>query len=163
MKKYLPFAIGLLLALASVSLAQETKPATPAPSPTPKPAISKAQLQRQLIATEKKLWEGWKNKDVKPFKTSLAADSIMVGDTGTANKATALKEMATGAGCDVKSYELSEFKLTMINSGAALLTYKGSAEGTCGGAPIPTVWASSVFVNRGGHWLAFSHQETTAK
>jgi hypothetical protein len=40
------------------------------------------------------------------------------------------------------------------------LTYKGVADGTCGGTAIPPVWASSIWVNRGGKWSAASHQET---
>src|SRR2546427_4064928 len=123
MKKYLPFAIGLIIALASISFGQEaTKPA-PSPSPKPKPAMSKAQIQRNLVATEKKLWEAWKNKDVKPFKAMIAADGVGIGESGVHNKADLLKEVSSGA-CDIKSYDLSEFKVTMLNSGAALLTYK---------------------------------------
>src|SRR2546427_7682933 len=110
MKKYLPFAIGLIIALASISFGQEaTKPA-PSPSPKPKPAMSKAQIQRNLVATEKKLWEAWKNKDPKPFKATLAADSIMVGESGVSDKAAAVKEI-TEMPCEVKSYTLSDFKL----------------------------------------------------
>lgn len=162
MKKQLPFAIGLLLMIASVSLAQETAKPTPSPSPKPKPAMSKAQIQRNLIATEKKLWEAWKNKDAKPFKLTVAADAVMIDPNGVSNKEASIKSI-TSADCSIKSYELSEFKLTMINSSAALLTYKGVADGMCGQSALPPVWASTVFVNRGGKWYAFSHQETTTK
>ena len=80
MKKRFPFAIGLVLFIASVCIAQTQT--TPSPSPSPKPAMSKAQIQKNLIATEKKLWEAWKNKDVKPFKAALPTDAITVSDTG---------------------------------------------------------------------------------
>jgi len=85
-----------------------------------------------------------------------------VGDAGTADKAQAIKGI-TGMDCDVKSYSLSDFKLNMPSSNVALLTYKGTAEGTCGGTAIPVAWASSLFVNRGGKWYAYSHQETPVK
>lgn len=162
MKKYLPLAVTLLLALASVVSAQDATKPTPEASPKPKPAMSKAQIQKNLVATEKKLWEAWKNKDPKPFKAWVAADSIGIGDQGTQNKAALLKDIAAG-GCEVKSFELSEFKLTMIDSDAAVLTYKGTADGTCGGVPIPAAWASSTYVRRGGKWWAITHQETPAK
>ena len=164
MKKYLPFAFTLLLASASVSLGQVTpKPAaSPSPSPAPKPAMSKAQIQRSLIATERRLWDAWKNKDTKPYKTTLAADSIMIGDSGIADKATAIQGI-TSMDCTVKSYSLSDFKLSMASPTVAMLIYKGTVEGTCGGTAIPTVWASSVYVNRGGKWYAFSHQESNSK
>jgi hypothetical protein len=159
MRKYLPFAALLILALASISFAQEP---APSPSPKPKPKMSKAQIQKNLAAAETKLWEAWKNKDVKPFKSALSADFVMIEDSGVSGKDAAIKEIASMP-CEVKSYTLSDWKLTMINSGTALLTYKGTVSGTCGGTPIPTVWASSIWVNRGGKWMASSHQETPVK
>ena len=64
----------------------------------------------------------------------------------------------------MKSFELSDLKVTFLNSSAALLTYKAISDATCAGQPVPpTVWASSAYVMRGGKWLAASHQETPAK
>jgi len=157
MNRYLPLSALLLLALASISIAQTTPAASP--SPSPKPAMSKAQVRGRIIATEKKLWEAWKNKDAKPFKANLSADSVMIGDRGVSGKNDAIQGLTT-APCEVKSYELSDFKVTFLSPGTALVTYKGTAEGTCAGTAIPTVWASSVYVNHGGRWLAASHQET---
>src|SRR6185295_17030918 len=87
MTKRLPLVIVLILFLTSLAYAQES---TPSPSPAPKPAMSRAQSQRIIIATEKKLWEAWKTKDSKPFKANLSADSIMIGDEGVADKTTAI-------------------------------------------------------------------------
>jgi hypothetical protein len=159
MKKYLPCAFTLLLALASVSLGQTP---TPSPSPSPKPAMSKAQIQRNLVATEKKLWEAWKNKDAKPFKATLAADSVMVGEGGVAGKTDSVAAI-TGMDCTVKSYTLTDFKMAMASPTVAFLTYKAVVDGTCGGNAVPAVWASSIYVNRGGKWYAFSHQESNIK
>jgi len=160
MKRRVPLAIGFVLVVASIAFAQE---ATPAPSPAPKPAMSRAQSQKIIVATEKKLWEAWKKQDSKPFKAYLSADSLMVSDNGVANKAASLKEMSSMQ-CDVKSYDLSDIKVTFFSSDAAFLTYKASQNGTCGGQTVPpAVWASSLYVRRGGKWYAASHQETTAK
>src|SRR6476619_7578112 len=100
MKFRLILAIVLTFLFTSVARSQE--PAA-SPSPAPKPAMSRAQSQRTIIATEKKLWEAWKNKDFKLFKSTLSADSVMIGDTGVATKTDALKAME-GAPCEVKSY-----------------------------------------------------------
>lgn len=156
MRRFLPFAAALILALASISLAQE---ATPAPSPKPRPRLNKAQLLKQLSAIDMRLWEAWKNKDSKPFMAALSANSVMVDGTGVSGKQDVVKNMAAMP-CDVKSYELSDWKLTMLDADAALVTYKGTADGTCGGQPIPPVWASSIFVRQGGKWKAAFHQET---
>jgi len=160
MRRLIPLVASLILCFATLALGQET---TPAPSPSPKPAMTKAQSQKLIVSTEKKLWEAWKAKDTKPFKSYLAADSVMIGDAGVATKTEALKELE-GMGCDVKSYELSDIKVTFLNNDAALMTYKAAQDGTCNGQAIPaSVWASSAYVKRGGKWFAASHQETPAK
>jgi hypothetical protein len=159
MKRLLPLAALLVMAFASLTFAQPQATASPSPAPKPKPRMSKAQLLKRLSASETKLWEAWKNKDSKPFQATLSADSVMIGGGGTQSKADAIKGI-TSDECQVTSYTLSDWKLTMIDSDAALLTYKGAATGTCGGQPIPTAWASTVWVKRGKGWQAFSHQET---
>jgi hypothetical protein len=160
MIKQLPLVIVLTLFLTSLAYAQES---TPSPSPSPKPAMSKAQSQRVIIATEKKLWEAFKNNDNKPFKAYLANDSVMISDTGVTTKAAVVKDIGSG-GCDVKSYELSDIKVAFINSSTAIMTYKSTQDGTCGGQTLPpAAWSSSVYIMRGGKWLAVSHQETVAK
>ena len=162
MTKRLPLVIVLILFFTALAYAQAPTP-SPSPSASPKPGMSKAQSQRAIIATEKKLWAAWKNKDMKPFKANLSADSIMVGDMGVADKAAAIKDLESG-GCEVKSYELSDIKVMFLNSTAALITYKGTQDATCGGQQLPAaVWATSAYVMRGGKWLAASHQETPAK
>ena len=115
------------------------------------------------IAIEKNLWEAWKNKDMKPFRANLADDAVMIGDGGVADKKTSLSAME-GMACEVKTYELSDLKVTFLNNSAAILTYKSTQDATCAGQAVPpTVWSSSVYVMRGGRWYAVAHQETTAK
>jgi uncharacterized protein DUF4440 len=161
MKKHL-LAAGILLAFASVCFAQpQATQATPSPSPKPKTALSKAQMLKALSTAERKLWDAFKNKDPKPFKTGLTADAFALSENGIEKKEDTLK-MIPQAPCEIKSYELSDWKLTMINS-SALVTYKGKTDGTCAGQAIPTVWCSTLYVNRGGKWLAIFHTETPAK
>jgi|SRR5215831_4428693 len=159
--KKLFLAALCVLAFATFSFAQEAT-ASPSPSPKPKPRLSKAQLQKKLQANETVLWNAWKDKDDKPFNNFLAVDSVMVGGTGVAGKKDVAGAMAS-VPCEIKSFTLSDWKLTMVDPNHAFLTYKGVADGTCGGKPIPPVWASSLWVNRKGKWLAFSHQETNVE
>jgi len=125
-------------------------------------AMSKAQMLKTLSTAEKKLWDAFKNKDPKPFKTGLTADAFALSENGIEKKEDTVKMLPT-APCEIKSYELSDWKLTTINSSTALVTYKGKTDGTCAGQPIPTVWCSTIYVNRGGKWLALFHQETPTK
>jgi hypothetical protein len=156
------FSLVLLLTLAFASLTHAQEP-TASPSPAPKPAMSKAQSQKTIIATERKLWDAWKAQDVKPFRANLSTDTVLIGDTGVADKETVLKMIGAG-GCEVKSVSLSDIKIKFVASNVAVITYKAAQEGTCAGEALPaSVWASSVYVKRGNKWWAVSHQETTAK
>ncbi len=159
----LPLVIVLTLVFASFAHAQTTGTASPSPSPSPKPAMSRAQSQRAIIAIERKLWEAWKNKDMKPFRANLTADAVMIGDRGVADKKASISAME-GTPCDVKTYELSDIKVTFLNSSTAILTYKSTQDATCGAEAVPpTAWSSSVYVMRGGRWYAAAHQETPGK
>jgi hypothetical protein len=164
MKRHLPLAALLLLAFATLGIAQpqDATSATPAAKPKPKPAFSRAVLLRMLSAKETSLWEAWKNKQSRPFELNLASEAVMISEQGVGSKKETVAMMASMP-CDVKSFTLSDWKLTIVDRDAALLTYKGAAEGTCMGEAIPTAWASSLWVNRRGRWLAFSHQETPVK
>ena|SRR5437773_9965281 len=162
MKRHLPLAALLVLAFATFCFAQPQATPSPSPSPKAKPKMTKAQLLKKLSANETALWNAWKNKDAKPFQNSLAADGVMIGAEGVGTKADVVQMMGSSP-CEIKSFNLSDWKISMVNSDAAVLTYKGTADGTCAGQPIPTVWASSLWVNRKGRWVAFSHQETSVK
>lgn len=163
MKKHLPFAALLVFAFATFCFAQPQAAASPSPSPKPKPRMTKARILKKLSANETALWNAWKNKDAKPFQMWLSADSVNVGDQGVGTKKE-ITEMMASMPCEVKSFSLSDWKLTMVDSDAAIITYKGTQDGICGGTALPAaVWASSVWVNRKGKWQAAFHQETPAK
>ncbi len=163
MKRYLPLAAILVMVFATLCVAQPQATASPSPSPKPKPRLSKAALLKKLSANETALWNAWKSKDAKPFQMLLSADSVMVGDQGVGTKKE-VTEMIPSAPCEVKSFTLSDWKLTMVDSDAALISYKGTQDGTCAGTALPSaVWASSLWVNRKGKWTAAFHQETPAK
>jgi len=40
----------------------------------------------------------------------------------------------------------------MITKDAAILTFKGVADGTCEGNPLGAVWATSIYVKDGDTW-----------
>jgi Domain of unknown function (DUF4440) len=162
MKRHLPLAALLVLAFATFCLAQPQATPSPSPSPKPKPKMTKAQLLKKLSANETALWNAWKNKDAKPFQNWLAADGVMIGEEGVGTKQDVLQMMGANP-CEIKAFTLSDWKLSMVDPNTAVVTYKGVADGTCGGQPVPPVWASSLWINRKGKWMAFTHQESNIK
>jgi hypothetical protein len=68
-----------------------------------------------------------------------------------ATKADALKNWS-GAGCDVKSAGVTDAVATMLSPTAGILTFKGTADGTCYGQKVGSIWVTSVYVKDGERW-----------
>lgn len=122
-----------------------------------KPAAPTAE---SLIALDTKAWEAWKNKDGKYFETFLADVQMISGQGGkTMSKAEVVKEISENKD-DVKTFTLSEPRVTPVSADVAVLTYKAVVDGTSNGKPIPSpLTAATVFVKSGSDWKAAYHNE----
>lgn len=145
--------------------AEGAKPAPPAPksSESPAAAATADALTDTLMAIEKTGWEAWKARDAKKLSDMTASDLAYVDWTGnfTGNKADTIKAW-TEPKCDIKSVSLSDGKATMITGDAAILTFKGGGDGTCGGNPIKTIWQTSIYVKEADTWKPVFMFETPA-
>jgi hypothetical protein len=120
-------------------------------------------LKETLVNLEKQSWEAWKRRDGKFFQEFLSDDHVEVGFNGVTNKARVVAGVGSPV-CVVKSYTVETFELTMIDANTALLTYHAEQDTTCGGNAVPSpVWASSLYVKRGGHWLNAFYQQTQTR
>jgi hypothetical protein len=142
------------LALASLLPAQSAQPAAQSAQP------DKVALKEILADLEKRSWEAWKNHDGKFFEGFLSDDHVEVGFGGPTNKATVVTGVASPT-CNVKSYTVDKFELTLLETNTALLTYHAAQDTTCGGKAVPSpVWVSSLYIKRGGRWLNVLYQQT---
>ena len=107
-----------------------------------------------LLAVEKTVWEAWRAHDGKKLEELTAQDISFINIFGTyfATKADALKDW-TGAGCDVKSVSVTEGVRTMLSPTTSILTFNGSADGTCSGQEVNSIiWGTSIYVKHGDAW-----------
>ncbi|HLA95660.1 MAG TPA: nuclear transport factor 2 family protein [Pyrinomonadaceae bacterium] len=116
-------------------------------------------LTESLLAVEKKSWEAWKTQDAKPLEQELSKDFVAVSSTGRTDKAATIKEW-TESKCDVKSYSLTDAKSVSLNATTALLTFRGNAEGTCGGEPLSNLWGTTLFIKEGDAWKPVFYMST---
>jgi hypothetical protein len=113
-----------------------------------------------LVTLEKSAYEAWKSKDAKFWDTFLSDKFVGYGSSGKLDKASATKEY-TGADCEIKSYALSDEQMKPLGNHAALITYKGTVDGTCGGQKVPAnSWAAAVYVREGDRWKGVFHAES---
>ncbi|MEO6655844.1 MAG: nuclear transport factor 2 family protein [Pyrinomonadaceae bacterium] len=125
---------------------------------TAKP-VAAAPTKEALMTLEKGGWEAWKNRDTKWSEENYSAKGVGFGKDGRQDKAAMIKAM-TEAKCDIKSYSLSDDQMTMLGADVAVLTFKGTQDGTCDGKKVPAaVWASSVYVRESDKWKALLYVE----
>jgi hypothetical protein len=114
-----------------------------------------------LVTLEKSAYAAWKSKDAKFWDTFLSSKFVGWGSSGRLDKASATKEF-TGTDCAIKSYVLSDEKMSPLDKGAALITYKITVDGTCDGQEVPAnSWAASVYVRDGDKWKGAFHAEAS--
>jgi hypothetical protein len=110
-----------------------------------------------LVALEKSSYEAWKSKDAKFWGTFLSDKFVGYGSSGKLDKASATREY-TGVDCEIKSYALSDEQMKPLGNDAALITYKTTVDGTCGGQTLPAhSWAASAYVRDGDKWNGAFH------
>ena len=120
---------------------------------------SRGNVEQVLKNKEKQLWEAWKNKEPKPFNDMLLADFVEIDAAGVGTGAKYITDQMPS--CNVKSFSLGDMKVTWLGKDAALLTYQVTVDETCNGQQQPgNIYNSSTWVNKGGKWMAASHQET---
>lgn len=124
---------------------------------TPERTASPGLTKVALITLEKNSYEAWKSKDAKFWITFLSDRFVGWGSFGRLDKASATKEY-TGTDCEIKSYALSEEQLSSLGKDVALITYKATVNGTCGGQQLPTnSRASAIYVRDDGKWKRAFH------
>lgn len=116
-------------------------------------------IEEHLVSLEKQSWEAWKNRDGKFFQQFLSDDHVEVGFTGVASKKDVV-DFVGSAVCEVRSYELSEFQMRMLNKDTALLTYREAQDTTCHKQVPSPCWVSSLYMKRGDRWLNVLYQQS---
>jgi hypothetical protein len=112
-----------------------------------------------LITLENSAYEAWKSKDAKFWDTFLSDKFVGYGSSGKLDKASASKEY-TGADCKIRSYAVSDEQMKPLGNDAALITYKATVDGTCGGQKVPaSSWAAAVYVRDGDKWKGAFHAQ----
>jgi hypothetical protein len=133
--------------------------APPAPSGNPpakaaaSPAAKPAEAGADPIADEKMVWDAFKSKNYDAFAALLAPEFVEVESNAVYDKAGSVKSAKE---FDASQYELSEWKAVKFDNDAALVTYLIKVTG----ANSEQERHTSIWINRGGKWLALFHQGT---
>jgi hypothetical protein len=116
-------------------------------------------VARAVVANERAVWEAVKEKKADRFAQLVADDARIVFDTGILTKDQFLQSLPDRT---ITSYSLDDITVLEPNPATAILIYKATRSGFYKGKPFPptAVHEGSVWVNRGGNWVAVLNQET---
>src|SRR5829696_1967434 len=114
-----------------------------------------ARVEEGLISKEKRTWELYKDKDVKALAELTSEDFYPAGEV--VDKKRYLQDVLE---IEVKDYSLSDFKVIMLNEGAAVVVYKAKTHGVVKGRELKSeVAVTSGWARRGGRWLNVFYRE----
>ena len=146
------FIAIMLMPLAALFFAGG-KPALAAPSRS-----ERDQTLVQELETHSRV--AWKGHDYKFFAGFLSDDHVEIHSYGITGKAAVVAGVRSPA-CQVQAYSLGPFTAARVAADAILLTYRAEQDTSCGGQKVPSpVWATSLYVKRGGKWLNVMYQQT---
>ena len=112
----------------------------------------------ELITKEKRTWELYKSRDVKALAELTGEDFYTIYPSGEVfGKKQYLQDVLD---IEVKDYSLSDFKVVMLNEGAAVVVYKAKVHGVVKGRELKSeVAVTSGWARRGGRWLNVFYRE----
>ena len=108
-----------------------------------------------MEAKEKSAWQAFKDKKPDDFKKLLSPNVMCVYAEGVSDMQ---GELAAMQKWDMKSFAISDYKVTSDGSDTAVTTYKVVVEGTVDGKDQSGTYnAASVWKKQKGEWQAIFH------
>ena len=120
-------------------------------------SVQGTDLDRTIIGKSKEVWEAYKSRNVAAIKALTGEDYVSYTQAGPSNLQ---QDIATIDKLTIESYTLDDPKVMKPTKDVAILRYKCELKGSMEGKPFRPVYATEVWVNRGGKWQIVSYSET---
>jgi ketosteroid isomerase-like protein len=151
MRNTVSLIVAALLATTALGIAQ-----TDATS-KPKAKHAGGHADQAIVDNSRATWEAYKSKDIAAMKALTADDYSAYTQAGPSNLQ---QDIADIKKLTISSYTIDEPKVTWVTDDVAILRYKCDLKGSFDGKQFKPVYASEVWVNRGGKWRIISYTET---
>ena len=127
--------------------------------------VAAAPTAGELMAREKQANEAYVKGDSKFFEGMLSDKFVILTGGGQRMDKAATVKMIASVKCDIKSMDLTEPGMSMVDADTYAISYKTTWDGTCNGpdskpmkVPGP-VRSASIWVRSGDKWQAVFHGE----
>lgn len=153
--KFRLFVVACLLVTINASTQEKAQQKNAAASPDLDSAASEAR--------SRKVWEDFKNRNKTALSATLAEDFRALEEGGSGFFG-AKEYLSTLDEFELKSYDLSDYLVIPLGSGAVLINYHARYEGAEAGETTKgNAGFSEVWVRRDGNWKLQYLQETYVK
>ena len=127
--------------------------------------VAAAPTADALMALDKQANEAYVKGNSKFFEGMLSDKFVILTGGGQRMDKAATVKMIAGVKCDIKSMDLTEPAMSMIDADTYALSYEATWDGTCNGphgkslkVPSP-IRSASIWVRSGDKWQAVFHGE----
>ncbi len=152
MRKLVPLVVITLLAATTLCVAQTATSSKPKSKTT-----GENSLDQMIIDRSKQVWEAYKSRNIPDIKALTGDDYSSYTQAGPS---TLQQDIDTIDKLTIESYTLDDPKVSKPTKDVAILRYKCDLKGSFDGKPFRPVYATEVWVNRGGKWQIVSYSET---
>src|SRR6266498_4651848 len=127
--------------------------------------VAAAPTADALMAFDRQANEAYVKGNAKFFEGMLSDKFVILTNDGQRMDKPATVKMIAGVKCDIKSMDLTEPAMSMIDADSYALSYKATWDGTCNDpdgkrAKVPSpIRSASIWVRSGDKWQAVFHGE----
>jgi hypothetical protein len=152
MRNRFSLVVGALLAATTLCIAQtEATPKSKAKD------TGAGHSDQMVIDSSRSTWQAYKSRNVAAIKALTAEEYVSYTQAGPSNLQ---QDIDTIEKLTIESFTIDEPKVMWATKDVAILRYKCDLKGSFDGKPFKPVYATEVWVNRGGKWWIVSYQET---
>ena len=150
--KVVPLAIASLVTASALCIAQ-----TDATSKSKAKPPGAAPSDQMLVDNSRAVWEAYKSRNTTAMRALTADEYVAHTQEGPSD----LKhDIDTIDKLTIEAFTIDDPKVTWVTKDVAILNYKCELKGAFEGKPFKPVYATEVWVNRGGKWRIISYTET---
>jgi Domain of unknown function (DUF4440) len=129
---------------------------------TQAPAANHAAIEKQILANERAVNEAFAKGDLKAFHANVAPDAVSV-DAGGIMKVNTPDFDKMLQTTKIQTWNIDGSQFYWVNDNTVVHMYRWTGKGSYEGQPIPSpTWASTIWANKAGKWMAVFHQEVLA-
>jgi|GEM_PF-2375272 competence protein ComGC len=112
---------------------------------------------QKMVENSRAVWEAYKSRNTSAMKALTADEYVAHTQEGPSSLK---QDIETIDKLTIEQFTIDEPKVTWVTKDVAILTYKCDLKGSYEGKPFKPVYATEVWVNRGGKWRIISYTET---